>query len=185
MSDAEPISRTRFQQMVNSPTLSEEPASDDSGSSGSAYLWRGQRYRVVPERQAPLLQLRTVLSPRLSLQVKYAYITHQSLNQQNENNQNELTIIVRDSMRVTIEGYNLAELDDALLLQRVLEIQHVSELQSAAAIQRGESSSILTDIRLEYGRFDIENCIWMPGNGYWCDRQREWISDVAPPSEDL
>lgn len=183
MSEVEPISKTKFQELVNPTQSSGMEIREERPGHDSDYMWFGQRYRVVPQRQAPLLQFRILISPQESLQIKYAYVTYQSLLQQNANQENELTMIIRDSMRITVTGLNLWPLDDALLMQKVAEIQSVSELQSAAAVKRGEDGSIIQDIRLEHGRFDIENRLWLPGHGYWCERERRWVSQVAPPAE--
>lgn len=176
MSDVEPISKTRFQELVNpiKPLGDESP--DERPGHDSEYMWYGQRYRVVPLRQAPLLQFRILLSPQESLQIKYAFVTYQNLLQQNAEHKNELTMIIRDSMRITLVGFNLWPLDDALLVQKVAEIQFVSKFQATAALKRGEDGSIVQDIRVEYGRFDIENRLWLPGNGFWCEQERRWMS---------
>ena len=182
MNDPETVSKSRFQQLIHSPVRDEDVSGENT--TDTDYMWRGGRFRVVPMRQAPLMQFRLTLGPHESLQFKYAYITHQTFIQQNDQNQNEIVVIIRDSTRISIRGLNLWQLDDCLLMQRVLEIQTVSELQAAAAIKRGEESSIIMQVTLEYGRFDIENRIWLRGSGYWCERQKRWISEVAMPSQE-
>ncbi|MCA9194626.1 MAG: hypothetical protein KDB03_22800 [Planctomycetales bacterium] len=182
MNEMEAVRKTKFQQLVNPQTGELASSKEESFSPEPDYMWHGQRFRVVTLRQAPLLQFRLTMSSRSSMQIKYAYLTHHEFIQQNAANLNEILLIVRDSIRFQIIGYNLLPLDDALLMQRVVEIQSVSELQAAAALKQSESSSVIIELRMEYGRFDVENCIWTPGNGYWCERQRSWISQLAPPS---
>lgn len=180
MSDAA-FAETRFQHLVNpQPAEADERIADESD-----YMWRGQRYRIVPIRQAPLMQFRLTVSPRESLQIKYAYITHQSLNRCNVENRNEIVMIVRDSMRITLAGLNLGELDDALLMQRVLDIQSVSVMQGEAALKRDAEAAVIIEVRVEYGRFDSENHRWLPGAGSWCPRNRRWAPEVGESAREV
>jgi len=166
---------TSFQEKYGNaaPASLNPDASDDNVE--PEYMWRGQRFRLVTMRQAPLMQFRLWVSPAERLQIKYAYITHQIEHQQNDENKNEIEMIIRDAMRVKLAGFNLGELEDALMLHRVSEIKSVSTMQAEAALKHDAETSVITDISVEYGRFDVENRQWLPGNGYWCPRERRWV----------
>ncbi len=157
------LTRTKFQQLVNPLPPGADPDVDDNGLDAD-YMWRGRRFRVVPMGQAPLLQFRLTVNAQESLQIKYAYITFQSMTRQNPDGRNEIVIVVRDSMRIRLCGFNLQELDDALLMQRVLEIQAVSLLQAEAALKQSGDVAAITEVHVEHGRFDVENRRWMLGS---------------------
>ena len=178
MSDAA-AKTTRFQELVNSATEGPEEAGYDHEPE---YMWRGQRFRIVTMRQAPLMQFRVWVSPQEKLPIKYAYVTHQRDTQQNDRGLNEIEMVIRDCMRICVAGYNLAELEDALMLQRVSEIQSVSELQAESALKQQGNTPVITDISVEYGRFDMENRRWMRGSGFWCPRERKWVPQVPDSS---
>ena len=126
------------------------------------------------------MQFRLHISRRESIQIKYAHITHQSFIWQNAEQKNSITLIVRDSLRLMIAGMNLNILDDALLWQRVVDIQSVPEFHGDALLRENPSHSMIIDISLEYGRYDVENNRWLPGNGHWCPTQKQWIMQVKP-----
>ena len=178
MNQSDSITRKKYQELVNAAPPSGDEA-DQEPVYEPEYMWRGHRFRVVTARQAPLIQFRLVVSPQERFQIKYPFITVQWFDLQNADGENEIVMIVRDSTRITISGFNLTELDDALLLQRVVEIQSVSELQAEAALRHKSEACVITQIRVEYGRFDAENHRWLPGNGRWCDKERRWIPSLA------
>lgn len=178
MSDADTITKSKFQEKIlgKLPHDSSEPT---DAIHEAEYMWLGQRFRVVPMRQTPVMQFRVTLSAEERMQIKYAFVTHQLFHRQNSEKQNEISIIIRDSMRVTLAGFNLSVLDDALLMQRVIEIQSVPMMQAQASLHEKPDTPVIVDVRLEYGRFDVENRQWLPGNGFWCEREKRWVPRIG------
>lgn len=173
MSQASRIVEQRHQELLQSGKETVEQ--HDSGKE-ERYRQVGQKYRAVSSSQAPLLGFMVLLTNGNTLEVKYAYITERFLVRHDvKEGKNLIVIRVRDSLQIRVAGYNLAQLNEDFLRQAVLDVGSISELQAASAMKEDPAQPIIRTIRIEHGRMDMENGVWMPGRGSWSDAEQRWI----------
>lgn len=178
MSTATRIVEQRHKELLEA---SEGAVDLSNASSEDRYRQVGQYYRSIPSAQAPLLAFHIRFTNGNTIEVKYAYVTDRIFFQHDTKEAKNLVVIrVRDSMQIKVAGMNLMQLNEDLLRQSVLDIGSVTELQAAAALKSDRSQPVITSIRLEHGRMDVENGLWMPGSGEWSDKEQQWIPVAAP-----
>ena len=178
MTSATRIVQDRHQELLRAS----ESVFDEGGEQERRYRQVGQKYRTVPSAQGPLLAFLIVLTNGNTLEIKYAYITERIFIRSDVKEQRNVILIrVRDAMQIKIVGYNLANLNEDLLRQVVLDAGAVSELEAAAALKADRSTTVISKIQIEYGRMDMDNGTWMTGGGAWSDIEQRWIPSVSPP----
>ncbi len=169
---------SHFQDLLNP---SQQRSSDSSATNVErigelGFMQIGQRYRIAPAGQFPVQQFMLLLTNGSSMEVKYSNITERLFTRASEDNGlNEMTIRVRDFMQITISGFNLARLNDDMVIQRVVDVGAVNELQATAALKEDRQMPVISRVSIEYGMMDMQNGIWTRGNGQWSDREQRWI----------